>query len=287
MVLLARELARRGFRVALVVIGSGVAPAGTTWESPSWNVRAWSHQGNRGACRSRPRTSIADGLGCPGARRHHRYSGRRVHRPLLPAASAALGLRQRERPRLRPRSFGPRTSRRLGAATLALPRSGSGWSTRLSSCRALRWRSPGDAFPSLKESKVVFIPYFAEEFSSDPELPAPTAFVWAGRLAEQKRPLLYPELAESVPSGSFTMIPLVPPNASAQDEARLEELTERAGVFRTSPCSGRSLMRHSRSAWREQSLSSARRPSKAGRIRTSRHGVTAFRFSRCSVTPTA
>jgi glycosyltransferase involved in cell wall biosynthesis len=84
------------------------------------------------------------------------------------------------------------------------------------------------AFPWLEKHKVIFIPYFAGEFPPSAERPPPAEFIWAGRTGEEKRPLLYLELAAAVPDGTFTMIPLIPPNPTARDEARLDELKEKA-----------------------------------------------------------
>ena len=231
MVLLARELGRRGFRVALVVNRIGGAPSGE--ETGLTLVERVERGPTKGVGALVEATRVLRSLMASDARVLVVSTGTpvvgfialycRLRRRRLVFASANdldfdLGRSDPTHPGdWERRRWLYRIGIRLVDAVVVLSR------TQVALARS--------AFPSLKESKVVFIPYFAEEFSSDAELPAPTAFVWAGRLAEQKRPLLYPELAESLPSGSFTMIPLVPPSASAQDEARLEELTERAGAL--------------------------------------------------------
>jgi peptidoglycan/xylan/chitin deacetylase (PgdA/CDA1 family)/glycosyltransferase involved in cell wall biosynthesis len=84
------------------------------------------------------------------------------------------------------------------------------------------------AFPFLESRRIVFIPYFAEEFPVVSDRPPPSEFIWAGRMVEEKRPLHYTELAAAVPDARFTMVPLVPPNPTAQDRARLDALNEKA-----------------------------------------------------------
>ena len=229
MVLLARELGRRGFRVALVVnrIGDSPSTGDDTGLTLVERVERGSTTGIgtlveavrvfRSLMASDSRAVIVT-TGTPVVGFIALYCRLRGRRLVFASANDLdfdLGRSDPTRPGdWERRRWLYRIGIRLVDAVVVLSRSQVALARR--------------AFPSLEENKVVFIPYFAEEFPSEAELPSPTAFVWAGRLADQKRPLLYPELAAAIPSGSFTMIPLVPPNASAQDEARLEDLTEKA-----------------------------------------------------------
>jgi glycosyltransferase involved in cell wall biosynthesis len=83
-----------------------------------------------------------------------------------------------------------------------------------------------DAFRSLAKRRVVFIPYFAEAFPAVSRRPEPAEFVWAARVVEAKRPLLYAELAAAVPNATFTMIAMVPSHPTPHDEMRLDRLKE-------------------------------------------------------------
>lgn len=83
-----------------------------------------------------------------------------------------------------------------------------------------------DAFQYLEKRRVVFIPYFAEEFAPRAARPTSAEFVWAARVVEEKRPLLYSDLAAAVPNATFTMIPLLPPHPTPQDQARFDQLKE-------------------------------------------------------------
>jgi glycosyltransferase involved in cell wall biosynthesis len=83
-----------------------------------------------------------------------------------------------------------------------------------------------DAFRSLAKRRVVFIPYFAEAVPAVSRRPEPAEFVWAARVVEAKRPLLYAELAAAVPNATFTMIAMVPSHPTPHDEARLDRLKE-------------------------------------------------------------
>jgi glycosyltransferase involved in cell wall biosynthesis len=81
--------------------------------------------------------------------------------------------------------------------------------------RALALRS----FPSLR--RVLPIPSFAEATPTAGQGPGPAdAFLWFGRAVPQKQPMLYLELARSLPSARFRMIP-VPDGA---DRRLLDEI---------------------------------------------------------------
>jgi glycosyltransferase involved in cell wall biosynthesis len=61
------------------------------------------------------------------------------------------------------------------------------------------------AFPRTK--RLIRVPSFADEAPPIGDVPAPTAFVWAGRLIDLKRPMLYAELAAAVPEARFVIVP--------------------------------------------------------------------------------
>jgi len=86
------------------------------------------------------------------------------------------------------------------------------------------------AFPQLR--RVVHIPSFAEGPSETTAPQRPDAFIWAGRLVDYKRPLLFADLAEAVPEARFVLIPHLPQDPAAEEllatlkdfAARLENL---------------------------------------------------------------
>lgn len=92
-----------------------------------------------------------------------------------------------------------------------------------------------NAFPSLTERTLVFIPYIAEEPAVKRRVTTPSEFLWAARGVEVKRPHLYAELAAAVPSATFTMIlmarkdePIV--HQMKEEERHLANLTLLGGV---------------------------------------------------------
>jgi glycosyltransferase involved in cell wall biosynthesis len=79
-------------------------------------------------------------------------------------------------------------------------------------------------FPTIRE--LVRIPSFAEPFEI--ERRTPSAFYWVGRLVEYKRPALYAELAECVPEARFVLVPLTPV-FTEEDGQRFREVQAAAG----------------------------------------------------------
>ncbi len=74
------------------------------------------------------------------------------------------------------------------------------------------------AFPALR--RVVRIPSFAEAFPHlERERRRPSAFIWVGRVVENKQPLRYLELARALPEAQFVMIPV--PDISEPDSPLL------------------------------------------------------------------
>ncbi|MEI7761099.1 MAG: glycosyltransferase family 4 protein [Thermoleophilia bacterium] len=63
------------------------------------------------------------------------------------------------------------------------------------------------AYPTLR--KLIHIPSFADDPPAIATRRNPTAFIWAGRLVDYKRPLLFVELAAALPGASFLLIPHV------------------------------------------------------------------------------
>ncbi len=91
------------------------------------------------------------------------------------------------------------------------------------------------AFPSLSKRTLVFVPYIAEEPTVTPRETKPSEFLWAARGVEVKRPHLYAELAAAVPSSTFTMIlmaredePVV--HQMKEEERRLANFTLLGGM---------------------------------------------------------
>jgi glycosyltransferase involved in cell wall biosynthesis len=81
------------------------------------------------------------------------------------------------------------------------------------------------AFPRIRN--LVHIPSFADDPAPSGEPQDPTAFVWAGRLVDYKRPLLYADLAAAVPEAQFILIPHIPSQLDREQKDFLAEL-ERA-----------------------------------------------------------
>lgn len=80
------------------------------------------------------------------------------------------------------------------------------------------------AFPKTPASRLVRIPSFASRLDLQAGGP-PNAFFWVGRLHHVKRPLMYAELAATIPDATFVLVPLIPPTLTEEQSdllARLE-----------------------------------------------------------------
>jgi glycosyltransferase involved in cell wall biosynthesis len=76
-----------------------------------------------------------------------------------------------------------------------------------------------NGFPALR--RLVHIPSFAEQAAATPSADAPpAAFLWFGRYVAQKQPMLYVELARSLPAARFRMI-AVPGERGSRELAEL------------------------------------------------------------------
>jgi len=82
------------------------------------------------------------------------------------------------------------------------------------------------AFPTIK--KLVRIPSFADDPPEEYVPSEATEFVWAGRVVDYKRPLLYAELAAAVPEARFVMILHLPAELEVTHAELLTELELRA-----------------------------------------------------------
>jgi glycosyltransferase involved in cell wall biosynthesis len=77
-------------------------------------------------------------------------------------------------------------------------------------------------FPEIR--RLVRIASFADEPAEPGNGQEPSAFIWIGRLIDYKRPLLYAELATAMPEARFILIPLVPTPPSREEEDLLSQL---------------------------------------------------------------
>jgi glycosyltransferase involved in cell wall biosynthesis len=82
---------------------------------------------------------------------------------------------------------------------------------------------------SPKLRKVIRIPSFAEGTEQADRPIEPDAFIWIGRAVEDKRPLLYVDLARALPEADFIMIPV--PDISHLDSPLLPALHEAGRVL--------------------------------------------------------
>jgi len=83
------------------------------------------------------------------------------------------------------------------------------------------------AFPTVSASRFVRIPSFAGDLPR-PVDGTPTEFFWVGRLIDYKRPLLYADLAAAAPEARFVVIPLLPPELTAEQSDLLKQLESAA-----------------------------------------------------------
>jgi glycosyltransferase involved in cell wall biosynthesis len=83
------------------------------------------------------------------------------------------------------------------------------------------------AFPTVSASRLIRIPSFAGD-APRPVDGTPTEFFWVGRLIDYKRPLLYADLAAAVPEARFVLIPLLPPDLTAEQSQLLAQLESAA-----------------------------------------------------------
>ena len=201
MLLLARELAGRGFAVSLVVyeVGDLVAEAGAGLTL----VERGPHVGDRGVAGAvREAARVLRAL--------HGADGRvvvaRTGTPVVGFIALYCRLRRRrfvfstasdldvssEKPaewRRRQRLY--RLGVRLADAVVVQS------TNQLVLAR--------EALPELR--RLVRIPSFAEELPVTPALRRPEVFVWAGRLVAEKEPLRYAELAAALPEARFVLVP--------------------------------------------------------------------------------
>jgi glycosyltransferase involved in cell wall biosynthesis len=216
--LLAGELARRGFRVALVVYPIPerrvpVEPGITLVERPE-------HAGDRPLQAVRETARVLRALRTADGRVVVVRSGtpvvgivalycRLFRRGLIFAAANNLDFLDQWSRRTRIYAFGVRSAHAVVVQskeqeTLARRR-----------------------FPRIR--KLVRIPSFADEPPPTAPRRDPSAFLWVGRLVDYKRPLLYADLAKALPDLRFVLIPLRPLYYAAEREclAQLEELATR------------------------------------------------------------
>ncbi len=222
MLLLALELAARGFAVALVVYGGGdflaEATAGLTLVERGRHVGGGGiRRAVREAARLVRALSVADGrvvvvrTGTPVVGVIAVYC-RLTRRRLVFASANDLDVSVEKPVAWRRRQGLYRLGVRLSDAVVVQ-----------SSNQVVLAEK---AFPRLR--RLVRIPSFAEEPSVASTAREPKLFVWAGRLVEEKDPLRYAELAAEVPEARFVLVPLLRRDNPPAQQAMLEQLQNAA-----------------------------------------------------------
>jgi glycosyltransferase involved in cell wall biosynthesis len=208
--LLARELSRRGFRVCLVVhrVGSLDAQAAGGLTLVERGPRG-SARGIRGtvveAWRVLRALRAADGAvvvvtgGTPVLGFVAAYCRARRRR-LVFAAHSDLDFEVGKPQKIIRRRWLYRAGVRLADVVVVLTRAQA--------------ELAKEAFPALDGERIRQISSFATSGGASSELPV--EFLWAGRLHDVKRPLLYADLAAAMPEASFGLVALVPPEPPSE-----------------------------------------------------------------------
>jgi glycosyltransferase involved in cell wall biosynthesis len=223
MLLLARELSRRGLRVAMVVNAVGErepgAAAGLTLVERGPRGSARGLRGTASECAQvRRALRDADGSvvvvagGTPVLGFIAAYCRVR-RRKLVFAAASDLDFEVGEPQKVRRRRGLYRAGVRLSDAVVVLTGHQASLARR--------------AFPRLRHDQLLKIPYFAVEANGVADGPA-VEFLWAGRMHDVKRPLLFADLAAELPEAAFGLVGLVPPNPTPAIAAYVERLDEAA-----------------------------------------------------------